>query len=356
MTSGGPTRDVVYRRASPKDIPACIELRGRTRENAISAERLKSVGITLDSWSRDVAEGALPGHVALSGGKIVGYCFGFKATGEIAVLALLPAFEDMGIGRALLTWMIEDFRSLAFHRLFLGCSANPKTRSYGFYRHLGWRSTGTFDAHNDEVLEYFPEQVAGRADPILFATSDLHAFEIRTDDVPELQRFFDANPEYFVTVTGEPAGAREAGDEFQGSLPDGWSFGKKWLLGFRNGAGFLVGMANVVSDLLAPHVWHIGLFIVATARHGNGDARALYHGLESWATAEGAEWLRLGVVLGNARAERFWERQGFAETRTRGNIEMGKRVNTVRVMMKPLAGGTPEQYLSLIERDRPEAA
>ena len=64
MTSSGPTRDVVYRRALPEDIAACIELRGRTRENAISAERLKSVGITLDSWSRDVAEGTLPGHVA----------------------------------------------------------------------------------------------------------------------------------------------------------------------------------------------------------------------------------------------------------------------------------------------------
>ena len=72
--------------------------------------------------------------------------------------------------------------------------------------------------------------------------------------------------------------------------------------------------------------------------------------------ARGAEWLRLGVVLGNARAERFWERRGFAETRKRGNLEMGKRVNTVRVMMKPLAGGTHAQYLSLIERDRPEAA
>ena len=157
-------------------------------------------------------------------------------------------------------------------------------------------------------------------------------------------------------MTGEPPGAQEAEDEFRGGLPDGWSFGKKWLLGFRNDAGLLVGMADVVSDLLAPHVWHIGLFIVATSRHGRGDARTLYHGLESWATALGAEWLRLGVVLGNARAERFWERMGFAEMRTRGDIAMGKRVNTVRVMMKPLAGGTPAQYLSLIERDRPEAA
>jgi hypothetical protein len=32
--------------------------------------------------------------------------------------------------------------------------AHPTTmRSYGFYRYLGWKSTGTFDANHDEVLE-----------------------------------------------------------------------------------------------------------------------------------------------------------------------------------------------------------
>ena len=113
-------------------------------------------------------------------------------------------------------------------------------------------------------------------------------------------------------------------------------------------------MANVVSDLLAPGVWHIGLFIVATSRYGTGDAQALYRGLETWAAANGANWLRRGVVQGNVRAERFWEALGFVQTRTRSGVEMGKLTNTLRVMVKPLASGTLEQYLSLVERDRPE--
>ena len=78
MTSARLARAVVYRNALPEDIAACIELRGKTRENAISVERCRSAGITLESWTRDVADGALPGHVALSGGKIVGYCFGSR--------------------------------------------------------------------------------------------------------------------------------------------------------------------------------------------------------------------------------------------------------------------------------------
>jgi hypothetical protein len=42
-------------------------------------------------------------------------------------------------------------------RLFLGCSPDPVSRSYGFYRHLGWRSTGTFDQYGDEILEIIVE-------------------------------------------------------------------------------------------------------------------------------------------------------------------------------------------------------
>jgi hypothetical protein len=35
-------------------------------------------------------------------------------------------------------------------------------------------------------------------------------------------------------------------------------------------------------------------------------------------------------------------------------MQMGKLTNTVRVMAKPLAGGTLEEFLSLVPRDRPE--
>ena len=53
----------------------------------------------------------------------------------------------------LLDLMVADLRARGFERLFLGCSADPRVRSHGFYRHLGWRSTGTVDAAGDEVLE-----------------------------------------------------------------------------------------------------------------------------------------------------------------------------------------------------------
>ncbi len=145
---------VEYRPAQPADVADCIVIRGQTRENAVSVARLAALGITYESWRESVQSGALPGFVCCDGARIVGYCFGERATGEVVVLALLPGFEHRGIGRQLLNRVVAELIRAGHARLFLGCSADPASRSYGFYRHLGWRSTGQVDHHGDELLEY----------------------------------------------------------------------------------------------------------------------------------------------------------------------------------------------------------
>jgi len=124
-----------------------------TRENAITEERLREYGITVQSWAADIESGALPGWVARASGELVGYGFGASKTGEVVVLALHPEYEGQGLGKRLLNLVAHDLRGHGHTRLLLGCSANPQVRSYGFYRHLGWKSTGAFDAHGDELLE-----------------------------------------------------------------------------------------------------------------------------------------------------------------------------------------------------------
>lgn len=143
-----------YRPAQSEDAEECVALRGKTRQNAASEEWLRSIGVTSKSWGEGIHSGTLPGHVCTVGGNIIGYCFGARETGEIVVLALLPDFENRGIGRELLNRMVQELAELGHSRLFLGCSPDPMSRSHGFYRHLGWSSTGTFDQHGDEILEF----------------------------------------------------------------------------------------------------------------------------------------------------------------------------------------------------------
>ncbi len=193
------------------------------------------------------------------------------------------------------------------------------------------------------------------ASPSLFVAEPFRARELGAEDVAALQRFFDENSEYFVAFAGERPQPTEAEEEIHRSLPEGWTFTKKWVIGFVDETGSMIAMADVVSDILAEHVWHVGLFIVATRLHGRGVAQLLYGALERWARDHGARWLRLGVVAENTRAERFWQRLGFVETRKRDGVQIGARTHTISVMFKALAGGGLRDYLALVARDRPDA-
>ncbi len=75
-----------YRPAVSTDAAECVVLRGLTRENAISAATLASLGITVESWANDIERGDLPGSVCTDDDRIVGYCFGDKRSVALRIL------------------------------------------------------------------------------------------------------------------------------------------------------------------------------------------------------------------------------------------------------------------------------
>jgi GNAT superfamily N-acetyltransferase len=186
-----------------------------------------------------------------------------------------------------------------------------------------------------------------------FAAGEYEAVELAEEDLPALQAFFVANPEYFLAVTGALPRPDEAKQELEFRPPPGLPYEKVYVLGFLDSSRQMAAMASVFTGLLAPRVWHISLFIVATALHGTGTAGLLYERLENWAKDEGASWLRLGAAVGNVRAERFWDKAGYREFR-RMKEQQGRMTNTMRVMVKSLGGSGVDDYLREVPRDRPE--
>ena len=145
---------IEFKPAPPDFAEEYIRLRGMTRENAVSEERLRTLGVTAESWASDIQSEELQGFVAQAGHEMAGYCFGNTKSGEVVVLAVRPTHEGRGVGQQLLALVVQKLRERGHTKLFLGCSSDPNVRSYGFYRHLGWRATGTVDARGDEVLEF----------------------------------------------------------------------------------------------------------------------------------------------------------------------------------------------------------
>lgn len=180
-------------------------------------------------------------------------------------------------------------------------------------------------------------------------------FALTAEHEAQLQRFFEANPEYYLICNGEPAGPTEAHTEIHELPPADMSYTKKILFGYSNESVELVGMSNVISDLLAPGVWHIGYFMVGTTSFGSGLSRNLYAHLEQWIVEQGAHWMRLGVLQCNPRAGRFWRSLGYTEVSQRHGVQYGKKTHTLDVLYKPLTGGTVEEYRALVPRDVPQS-
>lgn len=146
--------NISYRKANPKDLPQCTRVRGLTRDNPLDEATLRSIGVTDEIWGAKIDEDTYVGWVAQHNNQLVGFCFADSESGEILVLAILAEFDGLGIGRQLLNRAVNALFEKGFDKLWLAAAPDPKMRAYGFYRHLGWISTGTYDDNGDELLTF----------------------------------------------------------------------------------------------------------------------------------------------------------------------------------------------------------
>ena len=126
------------RQITSADIPALFHIRPRTRENALTIEQLRALGITPDSVATWLA-GSTGGWLCETAtGEVVGFCMADRSTGELLVIALLPAHEGRGIGGRLIqraeNWLAQSGCS----RAWLTTDLDETLRAYEFYRHRGW--------------------------------------------------------------------------------------------------------------------------------------------------------------------------------------------------------------------------
>jgi ribosomal protein S18 acetylase RimI-like enzyme len=140
------------------DIPATMEMRGQTRENAVTREEMaRDYGITPEGVATDMEHG-LFGWVVEDRGRIKGFAMGDARNGEVVVVALLPDCEGQGLGRALLTLVTGRLLASGHDRLWLNANPDPAVRASGFYHRLGWRPSGAWHGE-DIVLEWSPGAV-----------------------------------------------------------------------------------------------------------------------------------------------------------------------------------------------------
>ena|ERR1700722_9709782 len=75
----------------------------------------------------------------LLGTRSVGHSTGDSVTGEILGHSVLPAYEGQGIGRRLLSLVVDALRTSGANRIWVAAPFDPALRAYGFYRAVGMR-------------------------------------------------------------------------------------------------------------------------------------------------------------------------------------------------------------------------
>ena len=129
---------VNFREIVQPDIPVLFEIRPRTRENALTLEELRALGITPESVETWLT-GSVRGWLCETPSRVgVGFCMADWSTSELLVIALLPEYEGRGIGGTLIqvaeSWLAQKGCTTAW----LTTDVDPNLRAYGFYRHRGW--------------------------------------------------------------------------------------------------------------------------------------------------------------------------------------------------------------------------
>lgn len=70
------------------------------------------------------------------------------------MLAVLPDFEGQGVGKKLLSNVVDQLQRNGANSIWLAADSNASVRAHGFYRRLGWLPTGAVLENGDEVLEF----------------------------------------------------------------------------------------------------------------------------------------------------------------------------------------------------------
>ena len=143
-----------FRETRCDDVDELFDVRSKTRENPISRTRLAQLGITHASSVEGFESGDLYGWVCVSHEKVVGFCTGQSSSGKVLVLAVLPAFEGLGVGKQLLGKVVAKLLQSGKNPVWLAADSNSAVRAHGFYRRLGWEPIGQVLENGDEILEY----------------------------------------------------------------------------------------------------------------------------------------------------------------------------------------------------------
>jgi GNAT superfamily N-acetyltransferase len=126
-----------FRDIAAADVPALFHVRTRTRENTLTLDELRRLGITPRSVTESLGK-STQGWLCEHSSAVAGFSMADRATGEFLVIAVLPEYEGKGVGGRLMSLAEQWLAASGCTRAWLTTDLDTTLRAYGFYRKRGW--------------------------------------------------------------------------------------------------------------------------------------------------------------------------------------------------------------------------
>lgn len=128
---------MLFREATPGDVPQLQRVRHLVKENVLS-----DPGLVPDSDVLDYITRRGKGWVCEADERIVGFAIADLLATNVWALFIQPEYEGKGIGQKLHQLMLDWYFSQTDKTVWL--STAPRSRADGFYRKAGWTETGVY--------------------------------------------------------------------------------------------------------------------------------------------------------------------------------------------------------------------
>lgn len=150
--------------------------------------------------------------------------------------------------------------------------------------------------------------------------------------VAELQELLERCTDFEILVTGHPPDAHAAAD-LLAEVPPDHPLRDKFVIGIWTQEG-LTAAVDLLRDFPQPHVWYLGLLLVAPEARSSGLGERIVAALKTWITNHGGRAIRLVVQDQNPDALRFWTRHGFVQVGTATQELMDRTHQVARLELK----------------------
>ncbi|MEM9281494.1 MAG: GNAT family N-acetyltransferase [Verrucomicrobiota bacterium] len=140
---------MILRPATADDVEALFDIRCSVVENYQSREELAEIGVTPEVIGAMIEGGDYVTTLAEIDGQAIAFSMAQLSEAYVFAVFVRLSHEGRGAGRAVLEAAETALRDHGVETAWLSTGGDQALRAVGFYRHLGWRFTGTLE--NGEV-------------------------------------------------------------------------------------------------------------------------------------------------------------------------------------------------------------